>query len=156
MKRTLSVIFVIACEMFVPGLRTLEAQSHEKREEKVTESGQIQNVKGGTTFQANLPYDKAYDAVLNYLKRQGYTIDAASADTGQIATAMDVKGGYRQTGTRIIVVFIKDADSQTSLRVVVSEQKRTKLLQTEPWGDARANESESAKLAENIKNAIRN
>ena len=39
-------------------------------------------------------YDKAYGATLNYLKREGYTIDSASPDTGQIITGMEVKGGY--------------------------------------------------------------
>jgi hypothetical protein len=60
----------------------------------------------------------------------------------------------RQTETRVIVICIKDSDSQTAVRAVVTEQKRTKLLQTEPWGDAKANEAEPAKIADQIKTAL--
>ena len=132
----------------------LKAQREAKREANIAESQKPQNVKGGATFQVGTPYAKAYEGALNYLKRQGYTLDSASAETGQIVTALDIKGGYSQTGTRVQVTCIKDSDTQTSVRVVVTEQKRKKLLQTEPWGDAKANESESAKLAEEIKGAM--
>ncbi len=91
---------------------------------------------------------------MNYLKRQGYTIDSASAETGKIITAIDITGRYTQTGTRVQIICIKDGDTQTSVRVLVTEQKRKKLLQTEPWGDAKANETASSKLADEVKAAV--
>jgi hypothetical protein len=149
-RAVLSIIAPLLAATTVPA----NAQLHEKHEAKVAEFSQVQNVKGGTTFQVMVPYEKTFGNALNYLKRQGYTIDTASAETGQIVTAMEVKGSYRQTGTRMLVICIKDDDAKTSVRVVVTEQKRTKLLQTEPWGDAKANEAESMKLAEQIKGAV--
>jgi hypothetical protein len=133
---------------------TADAQFHAKREAKIAESGKPQNVKGGTTFQAAVPYGEAYDAALNYLKRQGYTLDSAGKETGQIVTAMDIKGSHSQTGTRVLVTCIKDSDAQTSVRVLVTEQKRKKLLQTEPWGDAKSNEPEAARIAGDMKAAM--
>ncbi len=130
------------------------AQRHARKEANIAESAEPRNVKGGTTFQAAAPYDKAYDAVLNYLKRQGYTIDSAGKDTGQIITAMDTSGRYTQTGTRVEVTCIKDSDTQTSVRVAVTEQKRKKLLQTEPWGDPKVDAEASAKIAGEIKTAL--
>ena len=151
---TIRMTLGIVAGMLVAVVPPVSAQYHERREAKVADSGAIQNVKGGFTFQTMTPYDKAYESALNYLKRNSYTIDTASAETGQIATVIEVKGGYRQTGTRVLVTCIKDSDTQTSVRVVVTEQKRTKLLQTEPWGDAKANESESAKIGGQIKAAV--
>src|SRR5690242_20663085 len=97
------------------------AQRHEKRMARLAESEKPQNVKGGTTFQAPVPYDKAYDAALNYLKREGHTIDSASKETGQIVTAIAITGGYTQTGTRVQITCIKDNDNHTSVRVLVTE-----------------------------------
>jgi hypothetical protein len=101
-----------------------------------------------------MPYDKAYDAALNYMKRQSYTIDSADKETGQIITAMDVTGKHSQTGTRVLITCIKDSDSQTSIRVAVTEQKRKKLLQTEPWSDPKVNDEASSKTANDLKAAI--
>jgi hypothetical protein len=147
---------ILTTAMLVVATVGAEAQRHAKREANIGESEKPQNVKGGATFQVGVPYSKSYEGALNYLKRQGYTIDSASSDTGQIITALDIKGGYTQTGTRVQVTCIKDNDTQTSVRVVVTEQKRKKLLQTEPWGDAKANEVESSKIADQIKTAIGN
>jgi len=128
---------------------------HEKREQKIEESAKAKGISGGTTFQIAMAYDKAYDGVLTYLKRQEYTIDSASKETGQIVTVLTITGGYSQTGTRIYVTLIKDNDTSTTLRVAVSEQKRKKLLQTEPWGDPKVNSEKSSKLADDIKAALK-
>jgi len=127
---------------------------HEKREAKLEESAKPRSVSGGVTFRTDRPYDKAYEAVLNYLKRQDYTIDSAGKETGQIITAMVVTGGYSQIGTRVYVTLIKDTEQTTTVRVAVSEQKRKKLLQTEPWGDPKVNSEKSSKLADDIKAAL--
>ena len=67
---------------------------------------------------------------------------------------MAIKGGYSQTGTRVYVVLIKETDTTTTVKVAVSEQKRKKLLQTEPWGDPKLNEKESDKIATDLKTAL--
>jgi len=64
---------------------------------------------------------------------------------------MTVSGGWRQTGTRTQITLIKENDTTTQVRVVVTEQKRFKMLQTEAWGDAKVNQEKSANLAKEIK-----
>jgi len=145
---------LLAAAAIATGTERMEAQFHAKQEAKIAGSEKAQNAKGGTTFQANLSYAKAYEGALNFIKREGYTIDSASSESGQIVTAMDVKGGYTQTGSRVQVTCIKESETQTSVRVAITQQKRKKLLQTEPWGDAKVNEAESAKMAEQIKNSL--
>jgi len=54
----------------------------------------------------------------------------------------------------VYVTLIKDNETSTTLKVAVSEQKRKKLLQTEPWGDPKVNSEKSSKLAEDIKAAF--
>lgn len=131
------------------------AQSRsERREARIEESAKFKSVAGGEQFQINVPYDKAYDGVLNFLKKQDYDIESASRETGQIVTAITVKGGWRQTGTRVQMSFITDSASATTVKVAVTEQKRYKLLQTEPWGDGKVNSKKSLELASRIKSAL--
>lgn len=130
-------------------------QRHERKAEELADSEKIQNVTGGTTFINAASIDKTYDDLLTYVKREGYGIDSASKETGQIVTAIQVTGGYHQTGTRIYLTVIKDSDVQTTVRVAVSEQKRYKAVQTEPWGTPKVNEKKSADLADKVKAAIK-
>jgi len=127
---------------------------HERKQQQIEESAKANGVSGGTTIQITLSYDKTFDRVLNYLKRNDYTIDIGNRDSGQIVTAMIIKGGYSQTGTRIYVSLIKDSDTSTTMKIAVSEQKRKKLLQTEPWGTAKVDSEATSKLADNIKTAL--
>src|ERR1035438_5927812 len=62
---------------------------------------------------------------------------------------------HSQTGTRVQITCIKDNDAQTSIRVAVTQQKRKKLLQTEPWSDPKVNDEASSKTANDLKAAIR-
>ncbi len=151
-SKTLSVgLAILFLSTFDPAAH---AQRHQRREAKLAESAEPKSVKGGVAFQVAVTYDKAYDSVVNHLKRQGYTIDVSGKETGQIITGMDIKGKYTQTGTRVQITCIKDNDTQTSIRVAVTEQKRKKLLQTEPWGDPKVNDEASAKIAEEVKAAV--
>jgi hypothetical protein len=112
-------------------------------------------VAGGVTFQSPISVEKTFDALVNELKREGHDIDRADRDAGQIITAMEITGGYSQTGTRIIVTLIKDSESQATVRVVMAKQKRKKLLQTEPWSDPKADDKESQKAADALKSALK-
>ncbi len=124
-----------------------QGQRHERDAVKVSESGQVQSVSGGTTFQLTGSYDTVFDALVNYLKRSGLTLDSASRDAGQIATAMEITGGWKQTGKRTVISILKDSANQTSVRVAITVQKRYKGLQTEPWGDTKVDDKASAAYA---------
>jgi hypothetical protein len=130
------------------------AQYHEKTMERHEASGNIQGIVGGIKISVAKPYDEIYEKTLNYLKKNDYAIESASKETGQIATQMTVKGGYTQTGTRVYAILIKDSDSSTTVRVAVSEQKRKKLLQADPWSDAKVNEKESQRIADELKTSL--
>lgn len=97
------------------------------------------------------PYDEVYDKILTYLKKAEYAIESANKETGQIVTEITIKGGYSQTGTRVYAILIKESNTATTVRIAVSEQKRKKLLQTEPWGDPKVNDKESQRIADEIK-----
>jgi len=127
------------------------AQRHERDAEKVAESGQVQSVSGGATFALSDSYDTVFDSLVTYLKRSGLTLDSASRDAGQIATALEISGGWHQTGTRTVLSLIRDSTDKTSVRVAVTLQKRYKALQVEPWSDPKVDEKASAAYAEKLK-----
>ncbi len=130
---------------------SLYAQRHERDAEKVAASSQIQSVSGGTTFKVAASYDAVFDALVNNLKRSGLTLDSVSRDAGQIATAMEITGGWKQTGKRTVISILKDSANQTSVRVAITVQKRYKGLQAEPWGDAKVDDKASATYADKVK-----
>lgn len=146
---TLILTCVSVCAM------TSFAQRHERKADEQADSEKIQNVSGGVTFQQAAAMDKTYDDLLNYVKREGLTVDSGSKETGQIVTAIDVTGKYHQIGTRIYLTVIKSSETETSVRVAVSEQKRYKALQTEPWSSPKVNAEKSSELSEKIKAAIK-
>jgi Holliday junction resolvasome RuvABC DNA-binding subunit len=143
-------VIALACFCSAGGAQSLSQQ----RQAKVDESARPKNVSGGTNFQVQLPYDTAYDEVLNWIKRANYTIDSADKTTGQVITAMTITGSVSQTGTRLILTLIKDGDSATTIKVAVTEQNRKKILQTEPWSDPKVNDKESQRIADQIKTAL--
>jgi len=154
--RLCPAVFVAALSMLALFEGSGLSQSRrERRNARVEESAQPKNVSGGVTFENMAPLDKTYEVVLNFLKRQGHTIDSADKDVGQIMTAMSIKGGYSQTGTRIQVTLIKDTDTKTTVRVAVTQQKRKKALQVEPWSDPKVNAEDSSKVADEIKAALK-
>ena len=150
--RTLRLSLLAAMCLFVA--LPANAQYHEKKEERLEASGAPQAVSGGVKIQIAKSYEETYEKTLNYLKKSDYSIESADKDTGQIVTAMSIKGGYTQTGTRVHAIFIKDSDTVTTVRIVVTDQKRKKLLQTEPWGDPKVNDSESQRIAGEVKAAL--
>lgn len=150
--QTLIVLSIMLFLLFILLQSSVSAQSRkERRETSIKESEKVTNVAGGVKFQVNLPYEKSYETVLNFLKKQDYNIDSASKETGQIITEITVKGGWKQTGTRVQVTFIKDSESVTIVKVAVTEQKRYKALQVEPWGEAKVNSKKSEQLADEVK-----
>src|SRR5262249_23776759 len=131
-----------SCQSFRCGSKPSRTQGS-----AVGKIGSTKAVAGGVTFPTPMPIEKCFDAVLNHLKRRGHEIDLADREAGRIATVMEVAGGHSQTGTRVLATLIEDSDSQASVRVAVTAQKRKKLLVTEPWSDPKVDESESAKAA---------
>jgi hypothetical protein len=110
---------------------------------------------GSATFADSLGVDRVFVAVLEYLKKHGYTIDSADKNVGQIITAMDIKGGFTQTGTTVQVTLIRDSDTQTTVRVAVKTQRRVKGAREHPWRDIKIDPKESSRIAEELKAALK-
>lgn len=104
----------------------------------------------GATLPHAASMDSTYEAVLNEVKNEGYSIDSASKDAG-IKTAMTVAGRYRQTGSHLEIVFLRDGETKTTVRVAVLERKRYKALNTEPWSDPKVNSAKSRDAAAKLK-----
>jgi hypothetical protein len=151
-RTAISVAAFVAATL---SLQPAMAQRHERKLAQLGQSAQATPVAGGIIFQSLFPYDKFFDAVTNYLKRNGHEIESSNKETGAIVTAMEIAGKYTQTGTRIHVTLIKDSETQTSVRVTVAVQKRKKLLQTEPWSEPKLDEAQSRKTAVDIEEALK-
>jgi hypothetical protein len=78
----------------------------------------------------------------------------ADRETGMVATEIAVAGGWKQTGTRTIVTFIKESDTETTVKVAVTVQKRYKALQVEPWSDPQLDANLTAAAVTKIKTAL--
>ena len=128
---------------------------HQRKAQQMEESAQPKTVAGGVTFQTPLSIEKCFEAALNHLKRNGHDIELADREAGRIVTVMEVTGSHSQTGTRILATLIKDSDSQTSLRVAVTTQKRKRLLVTEPWSDPKVDSTESTKVAAQLQETLK-
>ena len=131
----------------------------ERREARVTESGKPQKLTGGVTFQAAMSPGDSFDAAVKYLQLQSLTLDESSRkDLGQIISDMEIVdvGGFRNNnrGYRTYITLIRENDNLTTVRVIVSEQKRTKHLQAEPWGTATVNTEKTNKAADELKKAL--
>ena len=118
-------------------------------------SEQPVEVPGGQSFVVQVPIDRAFDLVLNGLKRDGSAIDEADRVIGRIVTGLTVTGGWTQTGRRVVVVFIKDTPTQTTVRVAVTLQTRHQLMgAAKPWSTPKLDGAESISAAAKIKDLL--
>jgi len=148
MKKTCLLLAAIAA--LIPS--DIHAQSlHDKSAQRQADSAAVRSVSGGATLDFASPYEAVFDALVNTLKRNGFTLDQADKDAGQLATAMEISGGFHQTGKRTIFSLIKGTDGKTSVRVAVTIQKRSNGLQADPWSDPKVDEKASADYAAKIK-----
>ncbi|HEY2381428.1 MAG TPA: hypothetical protein VGK48_09655 [Terriglobia bacterium] len=145
---------LIACLLVLFSISALPQNRKDKKEAQLAESAKPKNVAGGVKFQVQKSYAESYDVLLNWVKRADYTIESADKENGLISTAMTITGGYSQTGTRLMLTLIKDTDTATTVRVVVTDQKRKKLLTTEPWSDPKVNQPETQRVADNLKSTF--
>lgn len=132
-----------------------EGQSRrERRAAAVAESAKPRAVAGGEQITVARSYDATYDAVLTHLKKNDHIIEQADRDIGQIFTGLEITGGWRQKGTRWVVTLIKENEEETIVKVAVTQQKRYKALQTEPWSDPKLLPEESKTVAKALRKAL--
>lgn len=145
-KMNLFCALTLALAVFTSN--TTFAQAHDRREAAITASSEAHSVPGGSQFTLSMPSDKAFAAVINYLNASGkYSVDTTNRDSGLIATSMNITGGWKQTGTRVVITVISSsATAECIVRVAVTTQQRYKAAQTEPWNDPKVDAKASADL----------
>jgi hypothetical protein len=148
MKSLLTVFTgVLALTVIVPA----QASRAERKAEALAESAKPILIKGGEKFELPLAYDAAFEKVVTELKKADEAVVVADRDAGLVATDIEVAGGWRQTGTRTVISLTKTSDAVTTVRVTVTEQKRFKALQTEPWSEPKLNADKTARAAATLK-----
>ena len=88
------------------------------------------NLKDATILSVQMSESQAFDNVLNSLKRQGYSIEIADKDGGQIATSFTREKKGR---ARVEVVLIRDSDTQTTLRIAAISQAKDYSFTAGPY-----------------------
>ena len=129
---------------------------HERKAEEAAASGQAQAINGGQTFNVAADMNTAFETVVNRLKLDGYNIDpqATNKDAGVIFTVMTIKGGWHQTGNRVMASLIKVDQKNTAVRIAVTEQKRYKAMQTEPWSSAKLDDKATAAVSTQLQSEL--
>lgn len=126
------------------------------RRDRHDDNSKIQNVAGAALIESSLPYDKTFDLVINSLKKQGYTIDVADKDAGQVATTFSTTKNFKAVRSRVQVIFIKDSDTKTTLRVASAEQKRKRGLtaSADEWHDPTVDSAATSQIAEAVQASL--
>jgi len=136
----------------------MDAQGlHAKIEARKKAAEKPQAIAGGVRFQVLQSFDEAYGKLVGWVNREDYTIDSAETrkEIGQIVAAVaQTKGGYTQSGSRLRITVIKDDETTSTIKVIVEDLTRKKLLAAEPWGDPKLNEEESQPVADKVKKAL--
>jgi hypothetical protein len=149
------VFCALVVAMAVLTSNTMFAQAHDRREAAIASSSEARSLPGGSQFTLSMPSDKAFTAVVNYLNAGGqYSVDTTNRDAGLIATTMNITGGWKQTGTRVVITIISSSATESIIRVAVTTQQRYKAAQTEPWNDPKVDAKASADLMATIQPAL--
>ena len=154
MRRLFLLFFMVF--VFVSGL---SAQGlHAKivaRKEAAESAAKAKPVPGAVLFTVDRSYQETFDFVVNFLKKEGFTIEDANLVTGQISTPIEEsKGGYSQKGKRVSVTLIKEGGASTTIKVVVTEFSRKKLFAAEPWDKPKADEDQTKELAKLLETTL--
>jgi hypothetical protein len=108
---------------------------------------EVRAVTGGATISVTGSYSTVFDGIVTYLKKGGYTVDAADKDTGLVATSMEINGSH---GKRLVFSVLNDTSDHTLVRVAVSIQKGHKGA----WGDPTVDDKASTELADKVQNDL--
>jgi hypothetical protein len=144
------VVSFLSTPLFTQGFHDNVTKRHEAEK-----ADQSKPVAGSVSLAVKKSYQDTFDFVVNWLKKEGFTIEEADAVKGQISTPIEqTKGGYSQKGSRVMVTLIKENDATTTLRVVVAEYGRKKLLAADAWSNPKADDDKTKELAELLKAAL--
>jgi hypothetical protein len=98
--------------------------SPEVRQESSAKPAAVKLPAGSVAFQTSAGYAAAYDRILNVLKQEGYTLQSASKETGQITTELVIEHGYVDLGRAVVISLIKESDGLTTVQVTAYKQGR--------------------------------
>lgn len=98
--------------------------SPETRPEPSANSAVTKAPAGSVAFQTSMGYEAAYDRILNVLKKEGYTLQSASKETGQITTELAIEHGSVDIGRAVVISLIKEPSGLTTVQVTAYKQGR--------------------------------
>jgi hypothetical protein len=146
----------MACVAFVGATSFWGQGLHGKIDARAEESAKPSDVPGGVAFTVPIPADKAFDLALKYFQLHDLDMDDSSKkDLGQLVSTLKVVkvGGFKNNnlGFRTYVTVIKESETSATIKVKVTEQKRTNHLQPEPWTEPQVLDKESNDTADQLK-----
>ncbi len=150
MRINIPVVVAIFCVLLVGA----DAGRSDRKSQALADSGKPVAVKGATPINVGGEYNATFDAVVKLLQKADESVVLADQDAGMIATEIEITGKGKQTGTRTIVTFIKEAEKETTVKVAVTVQTRYKVLQVEPWSDPKLDPDLTAAAVVKFKNAL--
>ena len=129
-NRMFIVAMIVTLFVTITGTPAQAQNRKGRKEARLAESEKPRDLTGGVSFVVKIPADKAFDAAVRYFQTHDVALDESSKkDLGQLTTAMRIVdvGGLRNNnkGYRTYVTFIRDGDSTTTVKVKVTEQRRT-------------------------------
>jgi len=148
------VLLIAGLLAFALNTQAEESGYHARKMQRLADSGKIVSVKGATPFTLASDFNSAFDAVVKALQKADETVALADRETATVATEIEIAGGWKQTGTRTIVTFIKESDKETTVKVAVTVMKRYKAIQTEPWSDPKLDADKTAIAVAKLKTAL--
>jgi hypothetical protein len=136
-----------------PGSRpeTATAASPVARQESIAHSPAIKPPAGSVAFQTSVAYEAAYDRILNVLKTEGYTLQSASKETGQITTELAIEHGSVDIGRAVVISLIKEPSGLTTVQITAYKQGRRIGGQ---WQEKVYTRDKAALLAEKLRAAL--
>lgn len=129
----------------------LKAAPPEKRQAPAASTVPIKAPAGSVALQTSVGYEAVYDRILNVLKKEGYTLQSASKETGQITTELAVEHGAVDIGRAVIISLIKESGGLTTVLVTAYKQGRRIGGQ---WQAKVYTKDKAALLAEKLRAAL--
>jgi len=148
-KRTFLLLAVLSTFVL-----SAHASFSDRKNKEIADSGKPIAVKGATPITVASDFATAFDSVVKALQKADENVAVADRDAGMVATEIEIEGGWKQTGTRTVVTFIKESDKETIIKIAVTVMKRYKALQVEPWSERTLDTEKTAAQVAKLKTAI--
>ena len=126
-----AILFSAGLLAFAAGIRAEQA-AETRQDGFVTDEPVV--LESASQLALKSDYAPTFHAVVQALESLGEKVVLVDPEAGVVATAIQVAGEFRQTGTRLVVYVSKGNYQHTFVEVTVTVQQRFQSLRREPWG----------------------